>query len=260
MLAIENKVSAPIDTNVKLTRLDEMGEALPDNHAYQAAIGSLMYAALGSRPDIMFAVTQLSQFSHAPRQAHWTAVKRVFRYLAKTADLGLVYQNCPEPDCTGFSDADWGNDEIDSKSITGFVFLIGNGAVTWSAKKQDSVARSTQQAEYQAYSAAAREALWIRTLLNELGFPPKGPTEIKVDNRGAIELGREPKFHAKAKHIRILYHEVRDYITQKEIKISYCPSAENAADLFTKGLPKPAHERMLDLIGLAPHSRGSVVD
>ncbi len=131
--------------------------------------------------------------------------------------------------------------------------------MTWSAKKQDSVARSTQQAEYQAYSSAAREALWIRTLLEELGFDAREtPTEINVDNKGAIELGKHPKFHARAKHIRISYHEVRSYIADKEITIVYCPSAENAADIFTKGLPRPAHDRMLDLIGMDRHSRGSV--
>ena len=82
--------------------------------------------------------------------------------------------------------------------------------------------------------------------------------EINIDNKGAIELGREPKFHARAKHIRISYHEVRDYVSKGEITLRYCPSAENAADLFTKGLPKPAHERMVELIGMALHSRGSV--
>ena len=132
---------------------------------------------------------------------------------------------------------------------------MGNGAVTWSAKKQESVARSTQQAEYQAYSC---EALWIRSLLKELGFAIEAPTLINVDNKGAIALGKDPKFHARAKHIRISYHEVRDYIARGDITITYCPSAENAADLFTKGLPKPAHERMLELIGMARHSRGSV--
>ncbi len=146
-----------MDTNVKLTRLDEMGELLPNNHEYQRAMGSLMYAAIATRPDIMFSVTQLSQFSHTPREAHWTAVKRVFRYLAGTEELGITYGGRGVGfRVQGFSDADWGSDETDSKSITGYTFLIGNGAVTWSAKKQDSVARSTQQAEYQAYSSAAR--------------------------------------------------------------------------------------------------------
>ncbi len=108
-------------------------------------------------------------------------------------------------------------------------------------------------------STTAREALWIRTLLEELGFDAREtPTEINVDNKGAIELGKHPKFHARAKHIRISYHEVRSYIADKEIAIVYCPSAENAADIFTKGLPRPAHDRMLDLIGMDCHLRGSV--
>lgn len=253
-------VSTPLDPDVKLSRIDEMGEELSHNREYQAAIGSLMYAALGSRPDIMFAVTALSQYSQKPRQAHWTAVKRVFKYLEGTADHGLTYAIGSDPDLEvqGYSDADWGADERDSKSITGYCYLIGGGAVTWSAKKQPSVARSTQQAEYQAYSAAAREALFIRSLLTELGFAPKAATTIFVDNRGAIELGKEPKFHARAKHIRISYHEVRDYIKMGDITIRYVPSAENTADILTKALPRPAHERLLELIGIAPQSRGSV--
>lgn len=97
-------------------------------------------------------------------------------------------------------------------------------------------------------------------MLRELGFTIEVPTLINVDNKGAIELGKDPKFHSRAKHIRISYHEVRDYIAHGDIAVSYCPSAVNAADLFTKGLPKPAHERMLELIGMARHSRGSVGD
>ncbi len=153
-----------------------------------------------------------------------------------------------------------GSDETDSKSITGYTFLIGNGAVTWSAKKQDSVARSTQQAEYQVYSSAGARSALDSNPARGARFRRSGNALPKSTwtTRGAIELGKHPKFHARAKHIRISYHEVRSYIADKEIAIVYCPSAENAADIFTKGLPRPAHDRMLDLIGMDRHSRGSV--
>ena len=244
-------VHSPMDPNVSLTPTPPDSHTPPPDFPYAAAIGSLMYAAVATRPDISHAVQCLSQFTSNPSQQHVTAVKRVFRYLNGTRNLGITYGTTSDTTLYGYTDADWGQDSADRKSISGYVFLISGGAVSWSSKKQTSVALSTMEAEYMALCHTSKDAIWLRTLLSDLTFPQAEPTTIFCDNQAAIIYAHDNQFHARAKHIGMQYHFVRDQITQKILKVTYVPTKDNCADIFTKGLARPSHSHLVTSIGMS---------
>jgi hypothetical protein len=246
-------VATPVDPHVHLTKSHQDYTAtIEDQQQYQSAIGSLMYAMLGTRPDIAFAVGLVSQFSTNPGQAHWTAVKRVFRYLRHTNGFGICYGLSFTTE--GYSDADWGAGE-DRKSTGGYIFNINGGAVSWTSKKQPVIALSSTEAEYMALTQATKEGIWLTKLLWDIGGH-KHINEIKTinaDNQGSIALAKNPTFHARTKHIDIQYHFIRHHIEAENIFLQYCPTEDMTADPLTKGLARPAHERHIQAMGLGYH-------
>ena len=184
-LAEANTVSTPADCNIKLVKDNHVSNST-DQVEYQSMVGSLLYIAMGTRPDIAQAVGAVSKFCSNPSESHKTAVKRIFRYLTKTINLALKY--CRDGETViGFSDADWGGDRDDRHSTTGNLFLLAGGAVSWLSKKQTVTALSTSEAEYVALSTAAQEAAWLQKLFTDLRMPTK-VTVIKEDSQGAIAL------------------------------------------------------------------------
>ena len=129
---------------------------------YQAMVGSLLYLAIATRPDISFSVGVISKFNSCPNESHLTAVKRIMRYLKGTLNLGLVYSMSDEPYCMGYSDADWTSDSNDGRSTTGNIFIMNGGPISWLSQKQSIVAQSTAEAEYVAMWSAAKQAVWLR--------------------------------------------------------------------------------------------------
>jgi hypothetical protein len=240
-MADSHPCGSPLDPNVKLIKTPE--DKQYDIPEYQAAIGSLMYTAIGTWPDISFAVQTLSQFMSNPNPTHWTAVKRVFRYLNGTRNLGITYG-------TG-GDADWGTNPNDRKSISGMVFLALGGPISWTSKKQPTVALSSMEAEYMAESLASRQALWLHNIMRELGIPYSGPTTLRVDNKSAIDYSRNSTNHSRAKHIDIQHHFIHEKLISREIEIQYCATDDNLADVFTKGLPQPKHWDLVTRLGMA---------
>ncbi|GLB38104.1 putative reverse transcriptase (RNA-dependent DNA polymerase) [Lyophyllum shimeji] len=257
-----NPVHTPMDINVRLQKHDaEDPVNLQLRHEYQVAIGMLMWAAIATRPHIAFAIQHLSQFSQHPAHEHFTAVKRVFRYLKGTIDIGLNYSGTAfdrEKIFRVFSDADWGNSPDDRRSISGYVCVASGGPVTWSSKKQPTVALSSMEAEYMALCHATREIIWLRSLVNELGLLANQPTDLITDNQSAIKSTDNPVFHARSKHIDIRHHFVRERIISNEIQIYHCVSVDNKADILTKPLARPTHDAKMESLGMAPNLRGSV--
>jgi hypothetical protein len=203
-------------------------------------IGKLMYAALCTWPDIVFAVTHLSQFNSCFSHAHITAIKRVLRYLKGTSYMGLTYHQTDEIfGEVGYSDADWASSSLDCKSVSGNVFLLGGAAVTWLSKKQPTIALSTMEAEYMAIAQASTQALWMRQFFDELNLPTAEPTNIVSDNLAALTLTVESQYHVRSKHIDIRHHFVHDAVNNHLIKTDYVRSEENLADALTKALPAP---------------------
>ncbi len=258
-LADANPLTTPMDSNVKLDAYDkhepEGEEDSKITHGYAQLIGSLMYLALGTRPDIAFAVNKLAQYTSNPKALHWTAVKRIFRYLKYTKHFALTYGGDNDEDILNtelniFCDADWANDTSDRKSISGYVVTMAGGAVSWSSKKQQTVALSTAEAEYVSATHVAKQVLWHRSLFEELDLPLPTTSTIFTDNQAAISISHHPEFHARTKHIDIAHHFLRDLIEQKIIDTVYVNTRDNLADLFTKGLARDLHEDLTYRIGV----------
>ena len=193
-----------MDPNVKLVKDDGYSKKV-NPIPYQSMVGSLLHAARATHPDIVHAVSTVSKFNAEPTQAHLTAVKRIFRYLKGTIDVVLQYKLAGDK-LMGYSDADWENDLDDQHSITGNVFIMSGGAVSWLSQKQATIALSTAEAEYIALGSATQEAIWLRQLLADLRIDTKTPTEISEDNQGAIAMAKNPVGHKRTKHIDIKHH------------------------------------------------------
>ncbi|THG92494.1 hypothetical protein EW026_g8421 [Hermanssonia centrifuga] len=244
--------SIPMDPNLQLTK-SQCPTSLADiarmrKIPYREAIGSLMYAAVGTRPDISFAISTLAQFSQNPGWTHWEAVKRVFRYLLGTKNLVLQYGGV-QRGLEGYVDADGASQEH-RHAITGYVFLVDGGAVSWSSKKQELVTLSTTEAEYVAATHAAKEAMWIRRLLGEVFRPLDGPTTLYSDSQSAIALTKDGQYHARTKHIDIRYHFIRYVVEAGTLRLIYCPTNDMTADTLTKALPSPKVKHFARALGL----------
>ena len=242
-------VSTPADLNVKLQKEDGVSRPV-DTITYQSIVGSLLYAAITTRPDIAQAVGVLSKFCANPTQSHLTAAKRILRYLKGTVYLGLSYKKCADGNLIGYSDADWAGDVDDRHSTSGNVFLLAKGAVSWLSKKQATVALSTAEAEYVALSAATQEAIWLRRLLTDVGESLEDPVVINEDNQGAIAMAKNPVGHARTKHIDIRYHFVREGVQNGAIILKYVATDEMIADILTKPLPKHPFEKLVMELGM----------
>lgn len=219
---------------------------------YQSAVGSLMYAMLGTRPDIAFAVSVVSRYSSNPTEAHYAAVKRIFRYLRATIHWHLTYKG-PLQDLIGYTDSDWAGDHDTRRSTSGYIYNLGSGAISWSSKRQATVALSTCEAEYIGQTQAAKEAIWLRGLLSQIR--PNGPLQTVIifgDNQGAIALAKNPQHHGRVKHIDIQHHWVRGQIADGNVDLKYISTDKQVADGLTKALCRDKFELFRELIGLEP--------
>ena len=243
-------IATPVDPGTKLEKA--MDEECCDQRQYQSAIGSLLYLAIATRPDIAFAVSNAAKFSAQPAKQHWTAVKRILRYLRGTVNLGLVFAPHVSGGIVGYSDADWGGNTSDRKSTSGYLFQVCGAAVSWRSKKQTCVALSTAEAEYMALASATQEAVWLEQLTADFGIgTPAKTIVIFEDNQSAISMTKNPQFHGRSKHIAIKYHFVRDQVGKGTVKLEYCPTKEMVADILTKGLPKSQFVKLRLMAGIA---------
>jgi hypothetical protein len=233
-------VATPIVPSTSYSKTDAPTDANEAGHMkkipYCKAVSSLMYAAVATHPDITFAISTLSQFLDNPGEAHWEGVKHVFRYLAGTKTHSLTFGN-EQHDLLGFTDAD-GTSQEHRHAISGFTFLIDGRAVSWASRKQEIITLSTAEAEYVATTHAAKESIWLRRLIGPLFGHFNSPITLFCDNQAVLHLATDDNYHAQTKHIDICYHFIRQTISNKKIKIKYCPTEEMTADILTKALPK----------------------
>jgi hypothetical protein len=223
---------------------------------YQRAVGSLMYVATSTRPDISFSVATLSQFMRNPGSTHWEAAKRVLHYLKGTSDYGITL-GTTDGGLEAYVDADWAS-QAHRHSMSGYVVLLNGGPVAWSARKQPLITLSTAEAEYIALTTVAREVLYLQLLVGELYEPVTLPTPVYCDNQAAIALASNNKFHSRTKHIDLRYHFVRDHVKNGTFGLHYCPTDDNVADAFTKALPRPRLQKLCALMSLGS-ARGGVL-
>jgi hypothetical protein len=241
--------ATPVDQGTKL--LPNEGKPV-EKTKYQALIGGLTYAVTGTRPDLAQALGLVNQFCSNPGVEHWTAAKRILRYIKGTIDYGITFDGNKETEVqlNGYVDADWGSNPNGRKSQSGYLFTLCGGVISWASKKQSVVALSSTEAEYVAASLACQEAVWLRVLLEDISFVQNKPTMIKEDNQGAIALSKNPKYHPRTKHIDIKHHFIRDKVAKKEVVLDYCPTEEMLADLLTKPLGKTTFQRFRELMGV----------
>lgn len=230
-----NPVSTPLPSKLNYV-------ALNSNEKYDAPcrnlIGCLMYAMLCTRPDISIAVNILSRYMNKNNKELWQCLKRVLRYIKGSLDLKLTYIQGDYNDLLcGYVDSDWGSNEIDRKSTTGYLFkLFDRCTVSWNTKRQISVAASSTEAEYMALFEAVREALWLKSLATSININISEPITIYEDNNGCISIANNPTNHKRSKHIDIKYHFSREQIENNIIKLQYLPTGKQLADALTKPL------------------------
>lgn len=242
-------VSTPADPGLKLTKPEGQPTTEELKLPYRELVGALTYLSTATRPDISFSVSCLSQFNNCYRQVHWKAAKRVLRYLKGTKDLGLTYGS-DKKSVQGYVDADWGNCSNDRRSYTGYVFIFNGGPVSWDSKKQRTVALSTTEAEYMGLSEVAKEAIYLRGLLSELGLEEAMDITVYNDNMSAIKLSKNPGFHGRTKHIDIRHHFVRECVERKVLSVQHMATDKMPADILTKGLSRLKHNLCVKVLGL----------
>jgi hypothetical protein len=248
-----NSVTTPLDPNVPIEPNPEGNEGNRSN-SFARLLGELQYVATTTRPDITYAVNRLASYTANPSLQHTTALKRILRYLSGTRSYAIVYKALPKsPNLFhGYSDAALANAD-EGKSTSGYVFMAGDGAITWSSKRQISQALSSAEAEYVAISEAAREVCWLRSLYHEIGILDSNvPTEIRGDNEASLAMAKRPQFHKRTKHIETRWHWIRRLIRAGIIRVESCRDAEQTADVLTKALPRPKHTKHTEEMGLVP--------
>ncbi|KAG7594818.1 Reverse transcriptase RNA-dependent DNA polymerase [Arabidopsis thaliana x Arabidopsis arenosa] len=231
--------SIPMDPNLYLTK--DMGTPLSNPTSYRELIGRLLYLTI-TRPDITFAVHQLSQFLSSPTDIHLQAAHKVLRYIKANPGQGLMYSADSELCLNGFADADWGTCRDTRRSVSGFCIYLGDSLISWKSKKQNVVSRSSTESEYRSLAHATCEIIWLQQLLKDLHVKVTCPAKLFCDNKSAIHIATNPVFHERTKHIEIDCHTVRDQIKAGNLKTIHVPTGNQHADILTKPLhPGPFH-------------------
>ena len=215
---------------------------------YRGMIGTLLYLT-ASRPDIMYSTCLCARYQAEPKESHLIAVKRIFRYLKGTPNLGLWYPRDSGFDLIGYSDSDFAGCKIDRKSTTGGCQLIGGKLISWTSKKQNSVSISTTEAEYVAAGSCCAQILWMRNQLADYDLQ-LSKVPIYCDSTSAIAIANNPVLHSKTKHIEIRYHFIRDHVMNGEVELHFIPTEFQLADIFTKPLDESRFNMLISELGM----------
>ena len=245
-------ISTPIDPATGNTFMPSEDQADKDTITwYQSVVGSLMWPAMHTRPDIAYSVGVLSRYCSNPSPLHCKYLQRIMRYLAGTLNLGQVFKRDTENDLTGYSDSDYAGTKDGRRSTGAYTFMLAGGPISHCSKLQPTVAQSTCEAEYMALNEAAKEAIWCARFLVELGFRKENiPVLLRGDNQGAIALTENPEFHRRSKHIEIKWHWIREVVELRKIEIKFISTKEMVADGFTKPLPHKPFEEFRKMLGM----------
>ena len=225
-------IDIPMDANTKL--IDD-GNYVEDVTMYRKMVGSFIYFTI-IRSYLSYVAGIVSQFMQSPCKRHLDAVKRILRYVKTTCIYGLRYEKGKEFMMYGYTDADWAGNMMDRRSTSGYAFTIGSAKITWSSKKQPTVALSSTEAEYRGIAMAACEETWLRTLLYDLGIEIDESVIMYCDSVSSIMLAKNPIYHACTKHTEVHYHYVREKVVSGEIDLVYVKTNAQVADIFTKAL------------------------
>jgi len=248
-------VKTPLSPGTELSQLvpTESEKQQMRNVPYLSAVGALQYLATMTRPDISYAVSYLGRFNHNPHPEHWTAVKHVLRYLKGTRDYKLIYSHSDDSELfITYSDADHGGCKKTSHSTGGYVTVVGGGAVGWSSKRQAFVTLSSTEAEYVAAVEAGKEIMWMRSILQEFGYPQSLASSLMIDNQSGIDVAKNPEHHGRMKHLDLRFYWLREKVEEGIMTPHYIPSSKNVADLLTKAVQPAVVNFAVPMLGLTP--------
>lgn len=240
----------PMEINL---RLKESNSFCEKKFPYKQLIGSLMYLAVLTRPDIAYSVCYLSQFNNSYDDTHWKHLKRILKYLSGTKNYGLVFTK-DDSYIEGYADADWASDAKDRKSFSGYCFKLSGTVVSFECRKQRNVALSSTEAEYISMSEASKEAIYLKNLLFEILGNSETIT-LYNDCQSAQKLILNPVYHRRSKHIDVRYHFVREAVANKFINVDYLETSEMPADIFTKSLGSLKHKYLRKKLGVLSISK-----
>ncbi|GAW04347.1 retrotransposon Ty1-copia subclass [Lentinula edodes] len=253
--------NTPLPPNVKLK---ESPNPLPEDERqfmadkqYRAVVGSILWGQVCTRPDLAFAGSLLARYQLNPSRTHWDCVEWVAGYILNTLDYCITYQAPtanPGPG-TGlqpyaYVDSDHAGCQDTSRSTSGYVFFMANAPVSWSSKRQATVALSTTESEYIGLSRATQQAVWLTSFLKEVDLGQEGPMDLLGDNFGSVSLTENSKRHALVKHIEMRHHYVREKVSSGEVNIKCIRSGENIADILTKALNGTTHSKLVSMLGI----------
>ncbi|GJY79854.1 putative ribonuclease H-like domain-containing protein [Tanacetum coccineum] len=243
-------LSDPVDTPmVDRLKLDEDLMGIPvDQTRFRGMVGSLMYL-IASRPDLVFAVCMCARYQAKPTKKHFEAIKRVFRYLKGTINMGLWYPKDNAMSLTAYADADHAGCQDSRRSTSGSAQFLGDRLVSWSSKKQRSTAISTTEAEYIAMSGCCAQILWMRSQLKDYGFD-FNKIPLYCDNKSAIALCCNNVQHSRSKHIDIRHHFIREQVENRVVELYFVETNYQLADILTKALPRERFEFLLPRLGM----------
>jgi hypothetical protein len=227
-----------------------------DASKYKQMVGCLMYL-LATRPDLAYSVCLVARFMDKPTDMHVAAVKRIFRYIRGTLAYGVMYnqqnsddKNKEELKLVGWTDSDYAGDSEDRKSTSGYVFMLGKSAISWSSKKQPIVTLSTTEAEYVAAAACACQCIWLRYVMQHLRIDQSPTTLIMCDNSSTIKLSKNPVMHGRCKHIDVRFHFLRNLTRDGIVELVHCNTQDQLADVMTKPLKLEAFCKIRKNLGM----------
>ncbi|CAL1391749.1 unnamed protein product [Linum trigynum] len=239
--------SFPMEQNHTLTRPTD--DRADDVSSYRRLVGRLLYLTI-TRPDIAYSVNVLSQFVHSPSPDHIAAAHRVLRYLKTAPGQGLFLPSAGSLELIAYCDSDWAGCQSTRRSTTGYFVQLGGAPISWRAKKQRVVSRSSAEAEYRAMASATSEVLWLRFLLRELQVVQRAPTPLYCDNQAALHISANPVFHERTKHVEMDCYFVRERVSSGEILPQKVKTTQQLADIFTKALGTDQFHHLLSKLGI----------
>ena len=242
-------VRTPAELGIRLDKSQTTAEASTVQY-FQKQIGSLMYLMTKTRPDIAFAVNCCARYMSNPNATHFRALDRIWKYLAGTVDLSLVYNSSEiRSKLGGLTDSDWGGDYPTNRSTTGYLFYYANAPVSWSSRLQKTVALSSCEAEYMGLKEGIKEYVWLQSLFQVIESLRTCDTKtLLTDNQSAIDLSKNPEYHARSKHIDVQYHYVREITQSGKVVLKYVSTKENIAHVLTKPLSPAVFEKFRDCL------------
>ncbi|KAL4105052.1 hypothetical protein QTP88_020327 [Uroleucon formosanum] len=233
-----NPVQIPADPQHLLDD-KQQNTNLTSKAPYREAVGTLLYL-----------INLVSRYIEDPKEQHWTAVKRILKYLKGTINFGLIFSSRQKIMLKGYSDADYTGDLDTRRSTSGSVFTLGSGSIAWSSRRQQCVSLSTTKSEYIALSQAVQELTWLKLFLGELMDQPKMVPTMYGDNQNAIKLVKNPEFYRRTKHIDVRYHYIREKFNESSFALEYISSKDQIADIMTKPTPRTRFNELREILGV----------